>query len=88
LVSWAYAFRRGLSILLWTIVWGIVGGIIAFIISGGTLFVFFVNPAESPLGAATVVFAAIIIGTLIASIGNYAAIVKIVLESVEEQKSP
>jgi uncharacterized membrane protein len=90
MVSWGYAFKRGLIIWLWTILWGIVGGIIALIISGGSLFAIVANPSDSSTwaGAMIGVFAGVLIGSLIASIGSFATIVKIVLESAEEKQKP
>jgi len=93
MVSWTYAFKRGFIIWLWSIVWGIVGGIVALVLSGGSLLVLITNPsaytnAGSWVAAFVGMFLGILIGALIATIGNYAAIVKIVLESVEETKSP
>ena len=90
MVSWGYAFKRGLVIWLWTILWGIVGGIIALIISGGSLIAVVSNPSDSSTwtGAMVGVFAGVIIGSLIAAIGGLAAIVKIVLESAEETRKP
>lgn len=90
MVSWGYAFKRGLIIWLWTILWGIVGGIIALIISGGSLFAIVANPSDSSTwtGAMIGVFAGVLIGSLIAAIGSFATIVKIVLESAEEKQKP
>ena len=82
MVSWGYAFKRGLIIWLWTILWGIVGGIVAAIISGGSLLAYLLNPSEAlTAGAILGVIAGVIIGVLIALIGGYAAIVKIILDS-------
>lgn len=90
MVSWGYAFKRGAIIWLWSILWGIVGGIIALIISGGSLLAVVSNPSDSTTwaGAMAGVFAGVIIGALIASIGGFATIVKIVLESADEAKKP
>jgi hypothetical protein len=90
MVSWGYAFKRGLIIWLWTILWGIVGGIIALIISGGSLIAVVSNPSDSSTwtGAMAGVFAGGIIGSLIAAIGGFATIVKIVLESADETRKP
>jgi hypothetical protein len=85
MVSWGYAFRRGLVIWLWTILWGIIGAVIAIAISGGSILALITNPTGGIAAGATVgIFAGIIIGALVSAIGNYAAIVKIILES--EQK--
>lgn len=46
------------------------------------------DPSNPPTIAFAGVFAGIIIGSLIASIGGYATIVKVVLESAEETKRP
>ncbi len=87
MVSWGYAFSRGLVIWLWTIVWGIVGVVIAMIISGGSILILITNPANPPAGAIVGIVAGIIIGALISSIGNYATMVKVILESAEKQKT-
>jgi len=82
MVSWGYAFKRGLIIWLWTILWGIIGGIVAIVISGGSLFAYLSNPSEGlAAGAVLGVMAGVIIGALIALIGGYAAVVKIILDS-------
>ncbi len=86
MVSWGYAFRRGAVIWLWTIVWGIVGFVISMVISGGSILVLITNPTSPPAGAIVGIFAGIIIGILVSSIGNYATMVKIILESAERQK--
>lgn len=89
MVSWGYAFKRGLVIWLWTIVWGIVGGVIALAISGGSLLALITNPTGSvAAGAIAGMFAGVFVGVLISSIGNYATMVKIILESEERQKPP
>ena len=100
MVLWSYAFRKGFMIFLWSIVWTIVGIVVALIISGGSLFTLFASFGAfssypygyaSPslaLGSIIGIFAGIIIGSLVAGIGNYATIVKIVLESVEETRKP
>lgn len=87
MVSWGYAFRRGLVIWLWTILWGIIGGVIALVISGGSLLALITNPT-GPVAAGAIagMFAGVFIGGLVASIGNYATMVKIILESEETQK--
>ncbi len=87
MVSWGYAFRRGLIIWLWTIVWGIIGAVIAIVISGGSILVLITNPNNPPAGAIVGIVAGIIIGALVSAIGNYAAMVKIILESAEKQKT-
>ncbi len=73
-------------IWLWTIVWGIVGTVIAMVISGGSILVLITNPANPPAGAIVGIVAGIIIGALVSAIGNYATMVKVILESVEKQK--
>lgn len=92
MVSWGYAFKRGFVIWLWSIAWGIVGiivgGVVAFIFSGGFLLDVISNPSayttlEAWLGATIWMFVAVLIGVLIATVGNYATIVKKVLDSVE-----
>lgn len=86
MVSWGYAFRRGLVIWLWTIVWGIIGGVIAIAISGGSLLALISDPTGNWGGAVVGMFAGVFIGGLIASIGGYATLVKVILES--EEKPP
>jgi len=82
MVSWMYAFKRGLIIWLWTIVWGIIGGIVAIAVSGGSLIAYLSNPSGGlAAGAVLGIVAGIIIGVLISLIGGYAAIVKIILDS-------
>ncbi len=88
MVSWSFAFRRGFVIFLWSIVWGIAAGVIALVISGGAILAMVMNPlafvGPAAAGPALMMVAGIIVGALVASIGNYATIVKITLESVEE----
>ncbi len=65
--------------------------IIAIAISGGSILMIATNPsaytnASSWTGAVAGIILGVIIGALIVAIGNYASIVKIVLESVEETK--
>jgi len=89
-VSWTYAFKKGAMIFLWTIVWGVVGGVVALVISGGAILSMISNPsnftnASSAMGAFLGVFVGVLLGALIAAIGNYATIVKVTLESVEER---
>ena len=90
MVSWGFAFKKGLIIFLWSIVWGIAGMVIATIISGGAVFMLIMDPTAvtgpAVVGSLLGIFAGILIGVLVASIGNYATIVKITLESVEETK--
>ncbi len=86
MVSWSYAFRRGLIIWLWTILWAIVGGVIAIAISGGSILALISNPTGGvAAGAVAGIFAGVIIGALVSSIGNYATVVKIILESEQKQ---
>jgi hypothetical protein len=83
MVSWGYAFKRGIILWLWMILWGIVGGIIALAIGGGSLVAYILNPSGTMgAGAMLGVFAGVIIGSLIATIGGYASMVKIILESI------
>jgi hypothetical protein len=89
-VSWTYAFVKGATIFLWTIVWGVVGGVVALVISGGAILSMISNPGifTSPsgiMGAFAGVFVGVLVGSLIAVIGNYATIVKVTLESVEQR---
>ncbi len=91
MTSWGFAFRKGLIIWLWSILWGIIGAIIGAIISGGSLMTMFMDPTAllSPTamaGAMLGMLAGIFIGSLIALIGMYAAMVKIITEAVEELK--
>ncbi len=82
MVSWGYAFKRGAIIWLWTILWGIIGGIIALAISGGSILAYLSNPSAGLASSAVLgVFLGVVIGSLIALIGGYAAIVKIILDS-------
>ena len=89
MVSWGYAFKKGLFIWLWGIVWGIIGAIIAIVISGGSLLAVLTSsdPASAVTGALIGIFVGVLIGALVATIGQYASIVKIILGSVEEKKS-
>lgn len=88
MVSWGFAFKKGLIIFLWSILWGIAGAIIGGIISGGAFFA--VLPAMmggdvSAIGGVLLgIFAGAIVGGLVSSIGVFATIVKITLESVKE----
>ena len=87
MVSWGYAFKRGGIIWLWTIVWGIIGSVIALLISGGSLLLLISDPSSTTLAGSIIgIVVGIIVGALITSIGNYAAIVKITLDSIEETK--
>jgi CHASE2 domain-containing sensor protein len=82
MVSWGYAFKRGFVIWLWTILWSIIGGIVALVISGGSLLAYISNPSAGvSSGALLGIIAGVFIGGLIALIGGYAAIVKIILDS-------
>ena len=86
MVSWTFAFKRGLVIWLWTIVWGIIGAVIAIAISGGSILALIANPTGGvAAGAVAGIFAGVFIGALISSIGNYATLVKIILESEEKK---
>jgi hypothetical protein len=88
MVSWGYAFKRGFIIWLWILLWGIIGGVIALAISGGSLLAYVSNPtSEGFTGSMVGVFAGVIIGALIASIGGYATIVKIILDSTEQKQN-
>ncbi len=87
MVSWGFAFRRGIVIWLWTILWGIIGAVIAIAISGGSVFALILNPTGGVAAGAVVgIFVGIFVGALISSIGNYATLVKVILESEEERK--
>ncbi len=86
MVSWGYAFRRGLIIWLWTILWAIIGGVVAIAISGGSILALISNPtAGVAAGAVAGIFIGVIIGYLVMAISNYATIVKIILESEQKQ---
>jgi len=90
MVSWMYAFKRGFIIFLWSIVWGIVGGVIIMVFGRSAIFAIIANPTNTSAwagGLALFVIGALI-GGLISAIGNYATIVKITLESIEETKRP
>jgi len=69
MVSWGFAFRKGLAIFLWSILWAIVGGVIGLVISDGSLFAAMpalMNGDVSAVGGAMVgIFAGMIIGSLI-----------------------
>ena len=89
MVSWGFAFKKGFFIFLWTILWGILGGVIALVISGGSILALFMNPyaytsTSSWIAAMLGIMAGMLIGILISTIGNYATIVKITLESIPE----
>jgi len=87
LVSWGFAFRKGLVIWLWTILWGILGGIIAIVVSGGALVAALIaGTAEAFFGAFLAIMAGSIFGMLVVSIGTYASIVKIVTESTLKEQ--
>lgn len=90
MVSWSFAFKKGFIIFLWSILWGIAGTLIALVISGGAILAVALDPwaftGLRGVGPALAMFAGIIVGVLVASIGNYATIVKITLESVEETR--
>lgn len=89
MVSWGYAFSRGVIIWLWAILWGLIGGAVALLLSGGVILALILNPTAAPSGWPLLgVFGGVIIGSLVASIGSYAAIVKIILESKGTQQSP
>ena len=65
--------------------WGIIGGVIAIAISGGSILALIANPTGGvAAGAVAGIFAGIFIGALVSSIGNYATLVKIILESGEK----
>ncbi len=85
MVSWGFAFKKGFIIFLWTILWGFLGGIIAIAVSGGALIAAIAaGTYEAVLGAFAGILGGTILGMLIASIGTYASIVKVVMESTLE----
>ncbi len=78
MVSWGYTFKRRLIILLWTTVWCCIGGSFAFIIIRGSLLDYLLNPSRGLDASAVLgVIAGIVIGALMALLGGFEAIVKI-----------
>ena len=87
LVSWGFAFRKGFVILLWTLLWGILGGIIAIVVSGGAIIAAIMSgTVEGIVGAFATIIVGSIVGMLVSSIGAYATIVKVTVESTLEQQ--
>src|SRR6266568_1120672 len=83
MVSWGVAFGKGLRIFLWSIAWGVVGGLVALAITWGIL----TNPssiATNPEAFILVLFLAIVVSTLVASIGIFASIFKVTVEGTIE----
>lgn len=73
--------------------WGIAGGIVALVISGGSILAVIANPsaysdAASLGGILAGIIIGVIVGSLISTIGGYATMVKIILESSEETRKP
>jgi hypothetical protein len=92
MVSWGFAFKKGLIIFLWTIVWGIIGSVIGFVLGGTALFAIMTNPPADVGGllmAMIGIMGAFGVGSLITIILAYATIVKITMEStLEEARKP
>jgi len=83
MVSWGYAFDKGLVAFVLVVGWQVLGFLIAGGISGGALLAIFQNPtvfAQSFL----VILIGLVIGGMVASIGTYATIIKISVESAQE----
>jgi hypothetical protein len=92
MVSWGFAFKKGFFIFLWCIVWGIIGGIIVLVIGGFSLLSLFTGNVNTITTSQVVnafvgMMAGAIVGSIISTIGMFATIVKITLESVEEKKA-
>src|SRR5438046_9405345 len=83
MVGWGFAFGRGITIFLWSIVWAIVAGIVAVLITGGTLAGVISNPAavaSNPAAFLAAFFVGIFLSILIATVGLYDSIVKVTVE--------
>ncbi len=88
MVGWGFAFGRGITIFLWSIVWAIVAGIVAVLITGGTLAGVISNPAtvaSNPMAFLAAFFIGIFLSVLIATIGLYASIVKVTVDGAISQ---
>ena len=86
MVSWNFAFKKGLVIFCWSILWGIIGGIVALIAISGLFSVALTDPATIASGIyATSLFLIVFITVLISSIGIYATIVKVTVETALAQ---
>ena len=98
MVGWGFAFKKGFILWLWCILWVIVGALIFTIISMGSLLPFvdvILNPTPEALTPEALVgtmgqiiigvIAGIFIGSLVAFIGVFASVVKVVTDAVEEQ---
>lgn len=95
MVGWGTAFKKGFKLWLLCDLWIGVGALIAAIISGGSMLAFMnlmQNPPQtygafigSILPLIIGVIAGVIIGSLIAVIGVFASIIKVVTDAVEEQ---
>ena len=96
--GWGFAFKKGLIIWLFCILWLIVGAVVFIIISMGSLLPFvnvMLNPTpetfvpeafiETMPRMIIVVLAGSFIGSLIAVIGIFTSIVKVITDAVEEQ---
>lgn len=92
MVSWGKAFRKGLTIFLWSLVWIIVSSIIILLGAGGlaasTFFgstsPFEARPASNP-GGFVFSLIVLIVGLIIGAIGTYATIVKVIVETALEE---
>ena len=78
MLTWGVAFRKAVSVILFTVGWYIVGGIIIFI---GFSAIGFDTDAGAKLGI-LILFA--IVGYLVIIFGSIATIIKILSESVAE----
>jgi len=101
MVSWGFAFRKGFTILLWSILWCIVGTVIAAIISGGAIVTImtnwstYVSPTTGALdfnklgGPLAMLTVGYFIAMIITAVLILATILKITMETtLEEAKKP
>ncbi len=87
MVSWGYALGRGLDAFGLVIIWQLLGFLIATGVSGGALFSILQNPPGAGTTFAQSLVAIVVgylIGGIIASIGSYATLIKISVESAQE----
>ncbi len=86
MVSWGFAFRKGLVIFLWSIVWAIIGVVISSVIAGVAVLNILSNrTAANAFASLGIIIAGFIVGYLIYSIGVYATIVKVTMEGMAQQ---
>ena len=95
MVSWGTAFKKSFKLWAWCLVWVGVGALVIAIISGVSLLAFrdvLFNPPstfgefiETSVPLFIGIIAGFIVGSLIAVIGVFASIVKVVTDAVEEQ---